>query len=204
MSKRRKIILTAMVLLALGLSWAWFQKREPKYQDRTLTQWLAAAPDKYGRKPSADEINAALRVLGTNNFSKFIRRLSFDPNHCLTQKVINILPGSVTPRRLLEFLFDKKWNENAQATDAMEVFRVLGSEGAPAIPELTKIAIHGAHAPAHRAVDCLGYIGKDAIPALIMIATNSQPQSFRAFGWLEAHTNSPEAMQIVAQYSGTR
>lgn len=188
------------VLLALGLSWAWFQQSEPKYEGRTLTQWFAASQAERADRPSADEYHSALRALGTNDFPALIRRISFDPDHCFAKRLIDTLPGIVTPRGLEEYLLDRKWQEDAQATYAVEVFQALGPQGAPAIQELAKIAMHGAVAPAHRAVDCLGYIGGDALPALIMVATNTQPQSFRAFGWLLAYTNSPQAMQIVAQH----
>jgi hypothetical protein len=113
--------------------------------------------------------------------------------------LIDILPESVTPRRVLEYLYEQKCNRDIEATDVIIVFQALGSQGAPAIPELTKMATSRAHAPAYRAVDCLGLIGEQAIPALIMVATNPQPQNFRAFGWLAAFTNSPQAMRIVAQ-----
>jgi hypothetical protein len=96
---------------------------------------------------------------------------------------------------------DKKWNADANATDAVEVFRLLGPHGAPAIPGLTRIALTGPHAPAHRAVDCLGHIGPAAIPALITVAANPQSQNFRAMGWLVAFTNSETAMRFVSRYA---
>jgi hypothetical protein len=201
MSKRGKRILFAGVLLALGLCVAWFSRGEPKYRGRTLAQWFLAA-----RADGADatvliEFNTAVRVIGTNDLPGLVRHISFDENCCLPQRIINILPGSVTPRRLLKYLLDQKWSQHAEANDAGEVFRVLGADGAPAIPELAKIAIYGPPAPAYRAVDCLGQIGEPAIPALIMVATNPQPRSIRAYGWLAGHTNSPAAMRIVAQCS---
>jgi len=201
MLKRRKSVVLAGVLLTVGIFWIWFARSEPKYHGHTLGQWFAVARADGAEAATLDEFHTAVYVLGTNNFPGLVRRISFDANRCLPQRIFNILPGSITPRRLLEYLLDKKWNEDAQATDAMEVFRMLGPQGAPAIPGLTKIAMYGPHAPAHRAVDCLGYIGEDAIPALIMVATNPQPQNFRAFGWLVAFTNSPEAMRIVTQHS---
>jgi hypothetical protein len=201
MSKRRKRIVLVGILLTIGVCWAWFRQNEPTYRGRTLAQWFAASRLERAARPSEDEYRDALRALGTNDLPGLVRRISFDANRCFAQKLFNVLPGSVTPQPLLECLLDRKWNEDARATDAMEVFQALGSKGAPAIPQLTKIAMRGAHTPAHRAVDCLGYIGEDAIPALIMVATNTQPQAFRAFGWLVAYTNSPQATRVVAQYA---
>jgi hypothetical protein len=201
MLTRRKRIVLVGALLTMGLCWACFRQDNPKYHGRTLTQWFAASHAEGADRPSEDEYRAALRVLGTNDLPRLVRRISFEANRCTPQKLINILPGSVTPRRVLEYLFDQKWKLDAEATDAMEVFQALGPQAAQAIPELTRIALHGAHSPAHRAVDCLGFIGEEAIPSLIMVATNSQPQNFRAFGWLVAFTSSPQAMRTVAQYS---
>ncbi len=176
MSKRRKRVLFAGLLLTLGVFYIWFAPNEPKYQGRTLGQWFAASRLERAARPTEDDYRDALPALGTNDFHRLVRHISFDANRCLPQKVFNILPGSITPQRLLEYLLDKKWNEDAQATDAMEVFQVLGPQGAPAIPGLTKIAMYGPLTPAIRAVDCLGHIGQAAIPSLIMVATNSQPQ----------------------------
>lgn len=176
-------------------------RTEPKYYGRTLTQWFEAARADGADATVVAERNTAVYVLGTNSLQRITRHVSFDVKQCFPQKVINVLPGTITPRWLLEHLLDRKRKLNAEATDSMEVFRILGSQGAPAIPELTEIALHGPFAPAGRAVDCLGYIGEAAIPALIMVTTNSQPQSIPAFGWLADFTNSPEAQQIAMQFS---
>lgn len=185
----------------MGVCWAWFRNNEPKYHGRTLAQWFAVSRLERATRPSEAEYREALRALGTSDLPGLARHISFDANRCFAQKLFDILPGSATPRPVLEYLLDKKWNQDARATDAMEVFQALGSQGAPAIPQLTQIAMSRSSGPAVRAVDCLGYIGADAIPSLIMVATNPQPQNFRAFGWLVAFTNSPQAMQIVAQYA---
>jgi hypothetical protein len=200
MFTRRKRILLVGTLLTIGVCWAWFREDAPKYHGRTLTQWFAASRlEERSPRPSENEYRDALRALGTNDLPGVVRRISFDPNHCTAQRLIRILPESATPRRVQEYLYDQKCRLDIEATVAIEVFQALGPQGAPAIPELTKVAISGAQAPAYRAVDCLGLIGEQAVPALIMVATNPQPQNFRAFRWLVAFTNSPEAMRIVAQ-----
>ncbi len=204
MFTRRNRILLVGTLLTIGVCWAWPRQEEPKYHGRTLAQWFAAhrLEDRAAR-PSEDEYCAALRALGTNNLPWLFRRMSFDPNHCTAQRLISILPESVTPFRVLEYLYDRKRKRDMEATDVILLFRALGSQGAPAIPGLTKMATSRAEAPAYRAVDCLGLIGEEAVPALIMVATNPQPQSSRAFDWLATFTNSPQAMRIVAQYART-
>lgn len=201
MPTRRKRILFATAMLALGLAVLFYTRREPKYHGRTLTQWFEAARADGADATVMNEWNTAVYVLGTNDLQRLARRVSFDVNRCFPRKVLTLLPDTITPRRLSEHLFDRMRKLETHANNAMAVFRVLGSHGAPAIPELTEIALHGPIAPAHRAVDCLGYIGEPAIPALIMVTTNPQPQNFRAFGWLSVFTNSPEARQIVIQFS---
>ncbi len=204
-TRRKLILLLGGALLTVGVCWAWFRQDEPKYHGRTLAQWCAASRlEDRAARPSEDEYRAALRALGTNDLPGLFRRMSFDPNHCTAQTLIRILPESVTPFRVQEYLYDRKCKRDMEATDVIGVFRALGPQGAPAIPGLTKMATSGAEAPAYRAVDCLGLIGEEAVPALIMVATNRQAQHSRAFEWLAIFTNSPQAMRfVVAQYART-
>jgi hypothetical protein len=201
MPKVRKRIPLLLATVILGACSLWFACREPKYNGRTLTQWFAAARAGAADATTLNDFHTAVFVLGTNHLPELVHDISFDASTCISEKLFNILPGNFTPRCALEYLLDKKSNADLRALDAMEVFRILGSHGAPAIPGLSRVALYGPFGPAVRAVDCLGYIREGAIPALIMVATNPQPQNFRAFGWLVAFTNSPEAMQIVAQNS---
>ena len=201
MSKPWRAILLIGATAIVGTCSVWFACREPNYNGRTLGEWFSAVRASDADATTLNEFHIAVLVLGTNHMPELVRCISFDANTCIPEKLVKILPGSITPRRVLEYLLDKKWSAYARATDASTVFRMLGPHGAPAIPELTRIALYGPYGPAHRAVDCLGYIGAEAIPALIMVATNPPPQSFRAFGWLVAFTNSPEAIKIVAKNS---
>jgi hypothetical protein len=192
-------MLTAAMLLILGGCAIWFWPREPKYHGRTLAEWFEAARADGADAATIQEFNAAVLVISTNNFPRLISLISTDANNCYSQRIFDSLPGTMTPRWLSEYLLDNKWKFAAETRDAAEVFKIIGERGSPAIPELTKIAMNGGYTPAMRAVDSLGYIGQEAVPALIMIATNPQPQAARAMGWLICFTNSEKAMRLYSE-----
>jgi hypothetical protein len=198
MTTRRKRILIVSVVAVLGVCWVCRHHHQgPKFHGRTLEQWLAGHGP-YQALTAEDK--EAIRALGTNSLPELARRVSCDTDLCWQQRLLDNLPTRVTHGRLQRFLDNQRREREQEAIDATEAFQILGSQAAPAIPQLIRAATSGPTFQASRAVDCLACIGQEALPALIMVATNSHFAGRDAVSYLAAFTNSPEAMRIVAEY----
>jgi hypothetical protein len=170
----RKRILLACGILAIGLTWALTAKREREtsYRGRTVSQWLARI-DK-GHWGAWDE--APIRAIGTNAIPSCLKWISYQDSpvrNRFTNFVERFSPalGRWLTRRLSAL-------PGGRANRVVEVFRILGPQARIAIPELTRLAQTSFEpARANRCVKSLGFIGPDAIPSLLILATNSPPHT---------------------------
>jgi HEAT repeat protein len=87
-----------------------------------------------------------------------------------------------------------------QAQRSKYAFEFLGSVAGPAIPELTRLA--RASSDPKRAENCaaaLAFIGPEAIPSLLSLATNAPPWTrCSALEWLQRFARDPEGEQTVS------
>ncbi len=177
MSKRRKrIILLACGIFAIGLIWALLAPREdePSYQGRTVSQWLNDIDQ--GRWGAWNE--APIHAIGTNAIPACLKWISYEGGVPLRNRIAKLVER-VSPalgRRLTV-------NHWGRSNRVVEVFRILGPQARAAIPELTRLAQTAIPARADgsqpgragRCINCLGFIGPDALPSILSLVTNSPP-----------------------------
>ncbi len=163
MRKRKKVlIVVGLALAAILVLLLWPGEPEPRYQGRTLSEWLGRYRQGGNQRPEAFE---ALRNMGTNALPTLLRWISYDPAQ-FRETVVTLarkLPGSLglsAPER--------------RAADAERAFGILGREALPAAPELARLAetSRGRRRPV-TCVRALGSLGPGALPAMISILTNT-------------------------------
>lgn len=174
-------ILLACGIFAIALVWAlrapW--RDEPIYQGRTISQWLSDIDQ--GRWGVWNE--APIRAIGTNALPVYLNWIGYEERHPLRNRIAKLV-GLVSPalgRRLTV-------NHWGRSNRVLGVFRILGPQARAAIPELTRLARTAIPARddgsepgrAGRCIDCLGFIGPEAISGLLSLVTNS-PRNTRCF-----------------------
>jgi hypothetical protein len=163
--------LTALAILVVA---AGLPKREPTYDGATIDQWLS----REGKAPYE-----ALVVLGTNNLSLLVRRLTYDPDKDIVLRLYGKLPQRLSrTRKVTEFVVNSVVRKLEQAEVAGRLLRALGPRAAPAIPDLIQLAQANGRAPTGHAINVLESLGEEAWPAMIPLT------------W---HTNKATAIQVV-------
>jgi hypothetical protein len=167
------LLATAFLLLLLSLSGRKTQPREPSYGGLTLTQWALLNPNSIKSNPRTFYARAAIRTIGTNALPCLLAWLSVDVDRqpikqCLRRILIDLPNTSLLqPAR--------SWATNDLTLTHFEmapyIFRTLGTDAVPAIPDLERIAIDpNGPRSASAAISILGGIGPDALAALEHIA----------------------------------
>jgi len=167
-------IVAAGALIAL-FYWAAIWCGEPRYKGRTLTHWLAVYQKAQLNSPEEQEAAQAIRNIGTNAIPYLMARLTYQmPAWRL--KVVSAarhLPGPA-----------EKWTTSLMLGEdhlmaAASGFSLLGTQAAPAVPELVRLL--GGEETLSAAKVVLIDIGNAAIPGLVAALTNrSNPPQIRA------------------------
>jgi hypothetical protein len=177
------------------------RRREPICNGKTLGQWAMVRSEAVAVRPVHRQIDAsawaemqsnatsrlasaelAIRHIGANGVPFLLDWLAYEnpaPQLTWKQKGIALLLKIPMPKKFQAGLRYNSFNAYPERPprptpqDALWCFQLLGPNAAPAIPQLTRMALQRDHwQAACRAVDVLGGIGKDSLPALLDLATN--------------------------------
>lgn len=143
------------------------RNHEPTYQGRTLTQWYrtwsraeGGFPEK--RYSKADATNAIIKI-GTNAFPLLLNHIRRDPNFraSTAQRLIYALRLTHTP--VAEW-----FGLSTEPLNPRVIFKMLGPEARPAIPELTHLLLTSTNIDSiDVAVTCLASIGEEGFQPLV-------------------------------------
>jgi len=164
---RRRLFLTVIACLAAVCVavFVWPSEPEPVYQGRRLSSWLLdSGPFPSGHEQGAGE---AIRQMGTNSLPCLLRWLRYERpawrDYALA--TYDKLPGAFQQQAIKDSLVGGRAQKLSDA--ALWTFQLLGSDAAPAVPELTRMLKDPTKsALAGRVMYCLGGIGEPARPAL--------------------------------------
>jgi len=190
----RPVLVAGALILVLAVFFAFGRRdHEPVCNGKTLSHWAIHRVEdirfraRYGRPdPEAAShpanAQAAIQHIGTNGLPFLLDWLAHeDPAPRLTwkQKAIDLVTKIPMPKKFQAGLRNTSFNAYPEQpprptpADALWCFHVLGSNAAPAIPQLAKIAAQRDNWQASiRAIDALGGIGGDSVPTLLDLATN--------------------------------
>ncbi len=167
-------------MLCSGLVLAFFAFREPAYGGKSLTQWVEAYVSTEGLdSPSTKPDPAdAIRQIGPEALPYLVKWIGDEPPPWKTKldAAVNFVRDLVKPS------LGSTDERDLRAEGAKEAFYVIGAQAQPAIRDLARLANNpkASLACAERAVVALGYIGKDALPALLAVLQSTQRGSVRA------------------------
>jgi hypothetical protein len=163
MRKRGRIMLAAVVLVALGgFTWLVLRPREPEYGGQSLSHWLRGYDPRVvvGNK---DEVDDAIRHIGTNAIPTLLQMLR-ESDSPLKSKLISMIDR----QNWMPIYMLPSMDKNGAASKA---FIVLGPDAKDAAPSLIKIyeqkiSVTSQYSTAE-AIGGIGPAAIDAIPALI-------------------------------------
>jgi hypothetical protein len=177
--KRRRGILLAVLglgLVTMLVVVPWPRENEPEYQGKTLSQWLATYMENGQASPQAAD---AVHHIGTNALPFLVKWIAHEQpkwRDKLADKMLRV-PIPLARATVGPLLGTRR----VRAGVAVFGFEILREEAAPVVPALTKL-MQDWRFPnrGDRAVLALVYIGKDALPALFTVMTNTEaPPKFR-------------------------
>src|SRR5437016_2838851 len=161
-------ILFLAILIAGALAIFALPPREPRYQGRSLTDWLNDLTAESMPHPPAitseilavrrDRAVAAIRQMGTNTLPRLLAFLSADAKPSFARKKLEYL---LQKQSFIALRLPVIPDHHQQA---IEAFRVLGPAAKPAIGKLAELLESGTN---YWSVECLKAIGPDSVAALI-------------------------------------
>jgi len=172
------IFATVCVIAAILLT----RKKEPRYGGYPLSNWVKLLSDineqDFGPDCTRDKAPDAILAIGKNALPFLVEWLKYEGGPTPVRDAVYKGVQKFPVLQRIHGLEDWAWKDSklVRSAGALTAFRILGPTGAPAIPELLKMARQnpsGASiSPQFEAVEALAYIGEPALPALLSIATN--------------------------------
>jgi hypothetical protein len=153
-------------LLAICVVTFWPHDNEPKYNGKTLTQWLEISRSRRydNRWPQAED---AVRHIGTNALPWLTKWISYETpkwqNQTAQWKVWRFLP-----RQLHSLVYDRDF----QVMCAMEGFRILAPTSPQGSAELARLMDGWPSRSATRALVTVFDLGPSGLPIFFNMATN--------------------------------
>jgi hypothetical protein len=201
-TRRAKILLFLTVALALIAVVVISRiRREPSYEGRTLSIWMAMYKSGWDEDKDAPitraQVAVAIRGIGIKAIPTMLNWLSNEPHRGGIPRIVDRLP-IIGPAYVGNIMKNQK---NAYA--AADFFRIMEMHAAPAIPELTRMATK------HRNVDvrnsaahALADIGEEALPGVAAFLKTPEDPERRHFAFrllvderLKSYTNSSVLVQ---------
>jgi len=171
--KRSQILVIGLIVAMVGgLFLFMFLNREPAYQGRPLSEWLLQL-DSTKAPSEFMEARAAIHAIGEPAIPYLLPLLHLD-GKSWKQKILVKL-------RLHDFARLETMNENKRLRLTLDAFKALESKAAPAMPVLISWIKDPQGVPRKRLVAIttsreLGPLAKDAVPAILSVLGDSDPQ----------------------------
>ncbi len=175
--RRVLLVLLGCAVVAVIIAVAWPREREPVYQGKKLSEWMALYSTSRPASPAQLEAAAAVRQIGTNALPHLLRWIVRE-NPAWREKAVDWGERILRPvSKSLSFKLSMRpryaSSPNHAAVTAMLGFKILGQEAKSAVPELARIVNGGRRQPAANAMQALAYIGQDGFPVLLTVVTNT-------------------------------
>lgn len=156
--------------------------REPSYQGRSLSIWLAMYSGGWDYENDApikpEQAAVAIRAMGTKAPPIILKWMSYETHSEGIPPLIDRLPfiGAAYVGNI------EKNQKQAYATS--DFFKIMGKQAAPAIPKLTRMATnHRNLTVRYRAAEALADIGEEAIPGIAAFLKTPEDPERRHFAF---------------------
>ncbi len=168
------LLLAVAVVVGLILAGA-FREREPEYGGKRLSEWVVRHSRALNANSVRDKLEAAeaLSHIGTNAIPFLLRWIRYEQPSWKTHLYRSIHP--IIKRVGASWQLTD--NNESRAIASANAFHALRLETKAAMPDLIQIMNDPkAGSSATRSVVALGFLGKDALPFLMMGFTNREPR----------------------------
>ena len=164
--RRIVIVLALSVLVSIGAVAFWPSDNEPKYNGKTLTEWLEiSASRRYdNRWPQAED---AVRHIGTNALPWLTKWISYN-RPTWQDKTAQWKIWRILPRQLFVLVYHREF----QTIWAAEGFRILAPTSSQASAELERLMDGFPERPALRAFATVHRLGPAGLPIFFNVTTN--------------------------------
>ena len=191
MTKRKALVLFLLLVACIaigGLIVTTSKHREPTYNGKTLSEWLTQSPSDID---STQDVHAVQQI-GTNALPFLLQWIQSPPS----ARQIRL------SRLLSRFHLNPYENKMTRPEIALGGFLILGEKAKPAIPALALLAESSNSLTQSCAFRALGAIGKDALPVLLDLLTNSpaHPNCYKpnlALAFWDLNTNAFLAKPVM-------
>jgi hypothetical protein len=166
MAGRKRAALVAALAIVLGIvSFEALRLREPSYQGKSLTKWLAIIDE--DTDEISEELYHAVQQMGTNAVPHLLKLLQRRPS-----------PTRERFYKLVNFVFRTELSDDTEVFLAyrrgLAGFQALGPRAKVAIPELISLLEDGDGLPV---IEALGYLGADASAPLMGCLESKNPET---------------------------
>jgi hypothetical protein len=181
---RKLLIVLAVIAAVIAIILALIP-REPKYEGRTLSEWIKDSAPRKSPDPETSRAIEAVRHIGTNGLPWLLKWIGAKEPSGWQVKLTTAshLPDWVRSQLLPSLLGFNSYYGHRRA--ALDGFLILGPDAAPAVPELFQIIAASPNgSPAYGALESISIAG---IPGALNVVTNPANSvlcRFLAFNWI--------------------
>jgi hypothetical protein len=146
----------------MGVVAFWPGDREPEYNGKKLSEWLAL------QRYRPEEASDAIRAIGTNALPVLVSWTELQVPDWRYNLAIGYssFPGPIHSDSLADFFINQK--ATTRSFNSVFAFRILGTNASAAIPELSRFVMDTRNRDRRNAAHALAYIGgRDALPPLL-------------------------------------
>ena len=190
----------AAAIAVVVVGWAVFREREPRYQGKTLSEWMTVAGHTDDDREQGKAVEEALEKIGTNGLPWMIEWLRYEEPKWRSTLcgLVGGLPRALVPNLIINYLVNDKQRERADW--AAEMLALLGPMATNSIPQLVGI-LNDTNAldSSERAAVALASLGRDGLPPLLAALSDRQHSNRAAIARATANleTNAGPAVAVL-------
>jgi hypothetical protein len=148
--------------LTIAIGTFLIRSQEPRYNGRTLEQWIKI----FNRNAENREARDAIRILATKSIPILVRWLRSDPT-----KPLRRMPALLRRNKVIRDFVMFKMNRHHDMY-ALQAFALAGTNAAGTVPTLAGLVTNGTRFEAVMSVNALSLIGPGGVPSLRQALTN--------------------------------
>lgn len=186
--RQRKIAIAGAALIAIVAAIN-LTGSEPEYKDRTFSEWILMSESAHSEAQSKEAAQALHEML-PSALPKLVDSIGYEKSD-QTKRVEDVI-SPIADKLGLGSKFDVMTRKGENRTlEAFETFKVLGTNAAPAIPQLSNMVMNANHPGAAEnalvALAAIGAPGKQTIVSLLHDTNNPhRSQTLEALVWYSA------------------
>ena len=165
---RRGLIVSACALVLVAAVWIGGGEYEPRYNGRSLSEWLEIA------STNRPEGMRALRQIGTNGLPYALKWISNEPPAWRDKLYWSFykVPTFIRPYWFMRFISNERANRRANL--APLIIRATGADAVEIAQDLKRLTYRNSGGVAYNALDAFYFMGTNGFPQLLEILNDPE------------------------------